>query len=47
VTGAPRTVTVIDDVYTTGATAGVAAAELRRAGARAVSVATFARAVRQ
>ncbi len=46
-TGAPKTVTVIDDVYTTGATVGAAASELRRAGARAVSVATFARAVRR
>jgi predicted amidophosphoribosyltransferase len=46
-TGAPAFVAVIDDVYTTGATVGAAATELRRAGARAVSVATFARAVRR
>jgi predicted amidophosphoribosyltransferase len=37
---------VIDDVYTTGATVGDAAGALRRAGARAVHVVTFARAVR-
>jgi predicted amidophosphoribosyltransferase len=43
---APAVVTVIDDVYTTGATAAAAATELRRAGARAVHVVTFARAVR-
>jgi predicted amidophosphoribosyltransferase len=46
VTTAPAVVTVIDDVYTTGATAAAAATELRRAGARAVHVVTFARAVR-
>jgi predicted amidophosphoribosyltransferase len=45
-TGAPASVVLIDDVYTTGATVGAAATELRRAGARAVYVATFARAVR-
>jgi predicted amidophosphoribosyltransferase len=39
-------VAVIDDVYTTGATLGAVATELRRAGARAVYVASFARAVR-
>jgi predicted amidophosphoribosyltransferase len=44
---APRTVAVVDDVYTTGATAGAAARELRRAGARAVHVVTFARTVRR
>jgi ComF family protein len=37
---------LVDDVYTTGATVSVAATELRRAGARAVDVVTFARAVR-
>ena len=47
VAGAPKTVTLIDDVYTTGATVGAAATELRRAGARTVSIATFARAVRR
>jgi ComF family protein len=46
-TSAPRSVALIDDVYTTGATAAAAASELRRAGARAVYVATFARAVRR
>jgi predicted amidophosphoribosyltransferase len=45
-TGAAPSVALIDDVYTTGATVGAAATELRRAGARAVYVATFARAVR-
>ena len=44
---APRTVALVDDVYTTGATVGSAATELRRAGARAVHVVTFARTVRR
>ncbi len=44
---APSVVAVVDDVYTTGATAAAAAAALRRAGARAVHVVTFARAVRR
>jgi predicted amidophosphoribosyltransferase len=43
----PRTVALVDDVYTTGATVGSAATELRRAGARAVHVVTFARTVRR
>jgi predicted amidophosphoribosyltransferase len=43
---APRTVVLIDDVYTSGATAAAAASALRKAGARRVDVATFARAVR-
>ena len=42
----PRTVVLVDDVYTTGATANAAASALRRAGARRVEVVTFARAVR-
>jgi predicted amidophosphoribosyltransferase len=42
----PGAVAVIDDVYTTGATVGDAAGALRRGGARAVHVVTFARAVR-
>jgi predicted amidophosphoribosyltransferase len=43
----PRSVGVVDDVYTTGATAGAVARELRRAGARTVHVVAFARAVRR
>jgi predicted amidophosphoribosyltransferase len=43
----PAAVALIDDVYTTGATVGVAAAELRRVGARCVEVVTFARTVRR
>ena len=43
---APRRVVLVDDVYTTGATAAAAASALRRAGARRVEVVTFARAVR-
>ena len=43
---APSRVAVIDDVYTTGATAAAAASALRRAGARHVEIVTFARAVR-
>jgi ComF family protein len=42
----PRTVCVIDDVYTSGATADACAKALRRAGARRVEVVTLARAVR-
>jgi predicted amidophosphoribosyltransferase len=43
---APRRVLLIDDVYTTGATASAAASALRASGARHVEVVTFARAVR-
>jgi predicted amidophosphoribosyltransferase len=43
----PARVGLVDDVYTTGATASAAASALRRAGARHVAVVTFARAVRQ
>jgi predicted amidophosphoribosyltransferase len=39
-------VCLVDDVYTTGATADACASALRRAGARHVEVITFARAVR-
>jgi predicted amidophosphoribosyltransferase len=42
----PRSVCVVDDVYTSGATADSCAAALRRAGARRVEVVTLARAVR-
>lgn len=42
----PRRVALVDDVYTTGATAASAAAALRRGGAEEVHVLTFARAIR-
>jgi predicted amidophosphoribosyltransferase len=42
----PARVILVDDVYTTGATASAAASALRRAGASSVEVVTFARAVR-
>lgn len=43
---APATVLLVDDVYTTGATANTAASALRKAGARRVEVVTFARTIR-
>ena len=43
---APRSVLLIDDVYTSGATANAAASALRRAGAARVDVITFARTLR-
>jgi predicted amidophosphoribosyltransferase len=42
----PANVVLVDDVYTTGATVGAAAAALRAGGAERVDVVTFARAVR-
>ena len=43
---APARVTLVDDIYTTGATANAAASALRKAGAREVEVVTFARTIR-
>jgi len=42
----PRAIALVDDVYTTGATAHAAASALRRAGAARVEVVTFARTIR-
>ena len=42
----PAAVLLVDDVFTSGATANAAAAALRKAGARRVEVVTFARVVR-
>ena len=42
----PARVALIDDVYTTGATANAAASALRKGGARNVEVLTFARTIR-
>jgi predicted amidophosphoribosyltransferase len=43
---APAAVILVDDVYTTGATASEAAVALRRGGAEQVTVVTFARTTR-
>jgi predicted amidophosphoribosyltransferase len=42
----PERVVLVDDVYTTGATASAGATVLRRAGANRVDVVAFARTVR-
>lgn len=42
----PPRVVLVDDVYTSGATANAAASALRAAGARRVTVVTFARTIR-
>ena len=46
VTPVHGTALLVDDVYTSGATAASAASALRAAGARRVDVVTFARAIR-
>lgn len=42
----PARVALVDDVYTTGATANAAASALRKGGAREVEIVTFARTIR-
>ena len=42
----PARVVLVDDVYTTGATADAAASALRKAGAREVEIVTLARTIR-
>ena len=42
----PSSIVLIDDVFTSGATANAAASALRKAGARRVEIVTFARVVR-
>jgi predicted amidophosphoribosyltransferase len=42
----PTHVTLVDDVYTTGATVAAAASALRKTGARQVEIVTFARTIR-
>jgi predicted amidophosphoribosyltransferase len=43
----PRRLVLVDDVYTTGATASAAASALRKADVRSVDVVTFARTLRK
>jgi predicted amidophosphoribosyltransferase len=43
---APVSVTLVDDVYTTGSTGNAAASALTKAGARRVEIVTFARTIR-
>jgi len=43
---APRRICLVDDIYTSGATANAAASALRKGGARTVEIVTFARAIR-
>lgn len=42
----PGAIALVDDVYTSGATANAAASALRKAGARRIEIVTFARVVR-
>jgi len=42
----PAAVALVDDIYTTGATANAAASALRKAGATHVEIVTFARTIR-
>ncbi|HEX6680590.1 MAG TPA: ComF family protein [Gaiellaceae bacterium] len=44
--GVPRSLALVDDVFTSGATVNVAASALRQAGAHRIEVVTFARVVR-
>jgi predicted amidophosphoribosyltransferase len=44
--GVPGSIVLIDDVFTSGATANAAASALRKAGAHRVEIVTFARVVR-
>jgi predicted amidophosphoribosyltransferase len=47
VSDVPPLIGLVDDVFTTGATASAASSALLRAGARRIAVVTFARAIRQ
>jgi predicted amidophosphoribosyltransferase len=44
--GVPSSVVLVDDVFTSGATANAAASALRKAGAHRIEIVTFARVVR-